>query len=110
MTQNPSRHATAQPACFQHTVSSDSNPFLTPEQAANFLGGMNPRTLTRWAREGLIPAYPMGEGKRRLWRFRREDLQEWMLARRSGPQLLASTNDRRTLVPATDASERRIIQ
>ena len=110
MTQNPSRHATAQPACSQHTVHSDSSPFLTPEEAANFLGGMNPRTLTCWAREGVIPAYPMGEGKRRLWRFRREDLQEWMRARRSGPQPLASFPDRRTLVPATDASERRIIQ
>jgi predicted site-specific integrase-resolvase len=42
--------------------------FLNAEQAAQFLGGLNARTVTRWAREGYLPAYPIGEGKRRLWR------------------------------------------
>lgn len=40
--------------------------FLDVEQAAEFLGGLNSRTVTRWAREGYLPAYPIGEGKRRL--------------------------------------------
>jgi hypothetical protein len=70
----------------------------------------HPRTLTRWAREGYIPAYPIGEGKRRLWRFRRHDLEDWMLGRRSGPAPFASDADRVTLFPATDASARRISQ
>ncbi len=66
--------------------------FLDPEQAAVFLGGLNSRTVTRWAREGYLPAYPIGEGKRRLWRFTEHDLERWMLSRRTG-----------TLIPATDA-------
>ena len=60
--------------------------FLTAEEAAAYLGGLNSRTLTRWAREGYIPAIPIGEGKRRLWRFLRTDLESWMLARRQGGQ------------------------
>jgi len=58
--------------------------FLTPEEAASFLGGMHPRTITRWARENYIPSFPIGEGKRRLWRFLEADLLHWMLARRQG--------------------------
>src|SRR5215469_3704050 len=58
--------------------------FLDPEQAAGFLGGLNSRTVTRWAREGYLPPYPIGEGKRRLWRFLESDLEVWMLSRRTG--------------------------
>lgn len=58
--------------------------FLDAEQAAVFLGGLNSRTVTRWAREGYLPAYPIGEGKRRLWRFMEADLEHWMLSRRTG--------------------------
>jgi excisionase family DNA binding protein len=59
--------------------------FLSPVEAATYLNGLNPRTLTRWAREGYIPAYPIGEGKRRLWRFRGSDLERWLLGRREHP-------------------------
>jgi excisionase family DNA binding protein len=110
MTQNFSRNAIAESVRPPLAGGCGADVFLTPEQASRFLGGVHPRTLTRWAREGLIPAYPMGEGKRRLWRFRREDLYVWMEERRSGPMPLASTADERTLVPATDASGRRIVQ
>ena len=58
--------------------------FLTPDEASEFLGGLNSRTVTRWAREGYLPAYPIGEGKRRLWRFLQSDLEDWMLSRRTG--------------------------
>ncbi len=74
------------------------NPFLTAEEAAAFLGGLNSRTVARWAREGYLPAYPIGEGKRRLWRFLKADLEQWMLSRRTG-----------TLSPAVDAPVRRFI-
>lgn len=60
-----------------------SSRFLNPEDAATFLGGLNSRTVTRWAREGYIPAFPIGEGKRRLWRFLEADLKAWMIARRT---------------------------
>jgi len=69
--------------------------FLDPAEAAQFLGGLNSRTITRWAREGYLPAIPVGEGKRRLWRFLEHDLEQWMLSRRTG------TAD--TLNPAADA-------
>jgi len=58
--------------------------FLTANEAAQYLGGLHPRTVTAWAREGYIPAYPIGEGRRRLWRFRVNDLQAWMLSRKTG--------------------------
>lgn len=58
--------------------------FLTPNDAAVHLGGLNARTVARWAREGYIPAFPLGEGKRRLWRFLLSDLDAWMAARRTG--------------------------
>ena len=70
-----------------------SRRFLNPAEAAEFLGGLNVRTVVRWAREGYIPAIPIGEGKRRLWRFNAQDLEDWMLSRRTG-----------TLLPAADAS------
>jgi excisionase family DNA binding protein len=58
--------------------------FLNAYEASAFLGGINHRTVTRWAREGYLPAYPIGEGKRRLWRFLEADLEAWMLSRRTG--------------------------
>ena len=63
--------------------------FLDADGAARFLGGINIRTVTRWAREGYLPAYPIGEGKRRLWRFLESDLEAWMLARRQGGQIVS---------------------
>src|SRR5580658_8017114 len=38
---------------------------------------MDSRTLIRWARLGYVPAHPLGEGKRRLWRFIESELLEW---------------------------------
>jgi excisionase family DNA binding protein len=67
-------------------MSEASKRFLTAEDAATYLGGLNSRTVTRWAREGYLPAFPIGEGKRRLWRFRQTDLEEWMAGRRQGGQ------------------------
>lgn len=50
---------------------------LTPEAAAQLIG-TNPRTLVKWARQGYVPAHPLGEGKRRLWRFFRCELVTWV--------------------------------
>jgi excisionase family DNA binding protein len=84
--------------------------FLTPDQAAEFLGGLNSRTVTRWAPEGYLPAYPIGEGKRRLWRFLEADLEAWMLARRQGNLPLDIQAVTATLNPATDAPTGGFIQ
>lgn len=64
--------------------------FMTANEAAEFLGGLHDRTVVRWAREGYLPSYPIGEGKRRLWRFLKADLAQWMLLRRTGTLLLAT--------------------
>ena len=44
------------------TIKEASRRFLTPVEASAFLGGLNSRTVTRWAREGYLPAFPVGEG------------------------------------------------
>jgi excisionase family DNA binding protein len=77
--------------------------FLTAEEAAAYLGGLNSRTVTRWAREGYLPAYPIGEGKRRLWRFLETDLEQWMLSRRTGQISIDLQACADTLWTATDA-------
>ena len=57
------------------TIKETPRRFLTPVEASEFLGGLNSRTVTRWVREGYLPSYPIGEGKRRLWRFLENDLE-----------------------------------
>jgi excisionase family DNA binding protein len=82
--------------------------FLDAHEAADYLGGLNSRTVTRWAREGYLPSYSIGEGKRVLWRFRKGDLEAWLLARgsRRDPVGPSQLSDR--LSQATDAPIRRI--
>ena len=44
-------------------------PFVDAEKAAAFLS-LRPRRLLELARAGTIPAYPLGDRQRRVWRFR----------------------------------------
>jgi excisionase family DNA binding protein len=53
---------------------------MTPKQAAAYLG-LDVKTITRWARQGYMPAHPLGEGKRRFWRFFENELLEWLAAK-----------------------------
>ena len=53
--------------------------FLTPDDAAKVIK-VDPRTLVKWARQGYVPSHPLGEGKRRLWRFFEDELLEWVEA------------------------------
>ena len=48
-------------------------PIWDSTEAARYLR-IHPRTLTRMARRGEIPAIAIG----RLWRFRRVDLDAWL--------------------------------
>jgi len=45
---------------------------------------MNSRTLVRWARCGYVPAHPLGEGRRRIWRFFESELLEWVERQQNG--------------------------
>jgi hypothetical protein len=58
-------------------------PLLNPEQAAKVLQ-MDSRTLIYWARRGYVPAHPMGEGKRKMWRFVESELVEWVKGQGNG--------------------------
>ena len=51
---------------------------MTPQQAASFLG-LDDKTITRWARKRYLPAHPMGEGKKKYWRFFEHELLTWLL-------------------------------
>ena len=51
-------------------------PLLDCVAAAAVLGGLHPKTVERWAREGRIPAYHYF----RHWKFRASELEVWMLS------------------------------
>jgi excisionase family DNA binding protein len=51
-------------------------PLLDCAGAAAVLGGLHPKTVERWAREGRIPAYHYF----RHWKFRASELELWMLS------------------------------
>jgi predicted site-specific integrase-resolvase len=55
---------------------------LNAEEAAEILR-MDTRTVIRWARLGYLPAHPLGEGKRKIWRFLEHELLQWVEARES---------------------------
>jgi excisionase family DNA binding protein len=46
---------------------SDTSPLLTPSQVAKMLN-VNPRTVSRWAREGRIQHVRTPGGQHRFWR------------------------------------------
>ena len=48
-------------------------PFVDAQKAAEFLS-LRPRRVLELARMGIIPAYPLGAGRRRVWRFRLSEL------------------------------------
>ncbi len=51
---------------------------LTPVETAEYLG-LDDKTITRWARQGYLPAHPLGEGKRKFWRFFKCEIDAWMI-------------------------------
>jgi len=72
-------------------IPSDSEPFVTPEEAGEFLG-YSPITVKRLARDGRIPAHSVTNGVRKRWRFLISELAATMKKgvssdRSSGPLL-----------------------
>jgi len=47
----------------------DREPFVDAVETGRFLQ-LRPRRVLELARQGIIPAYPLGTGSRRVWRFR----------------------------------------
>jgi excisionase family DNA binding protein len=60
---------------------------LTPIQAAEYLG-LDVKTITRWARQGYLPAHPLGEGKRKFWRFLEGELSVWLAAKTNSSEVI----------------------
>ena len=56
---------------------------MTPVEAAALLQ-MDDQTLIRWARVGYAPAHPLGEGRRRMWRFFEDELVAWVGSQSNG--------------------------
>jgi excisionase family DNA binding protein len=65
--------------------------YIDAAEAANFLS-INRRTLLKMARDGIVPAHPLGNGPRRLWRFLLSELDCWMRNRVSSPCRPCSPN------------------
>jgi len=56
---------------------------MDPEEAAEYLR-LNKRTITEWTRKGYIPAHPLGEGSRKIWRYFEHELEAWLNAQTNG--------------------------
>lgn len=52
-------------------------PYLDSRQAAEYLR-ISPKKLQRLARSHSVPAYGIGNGHRKMWRFRRSEIDYWM--------------------------------
>jgi hypothetical protein len=62
------------------TTNTEREPFVDAVEAGKFLC-LRPRRVLELARQGEIPAYPLGQGKRRVWRFRLSELASAICSR-----------------------------
>jgi excisionase family DNA binding protein len=82
---------TTHAAASQPSISGQQfEPLLNDEQAANFLGGLHPKTVQRMARRGELPAYRIGK----YWRYRASELNHWLVLR-SQSQISPSASTRK---------------
>jgi len=57
--------------------------WLTAEEAAGYLK-VKTRTLLLWVRQKKVRGYPLSGIKRRVWRFRKPDLDDKLLGQDEG--------------------------
>jgi len=62
------------------SLSSLPEPYVDATRAATFLS-VSRKTLLTLARTGQIPGHPIGQRKRRIWRFRLKELAAWIDSR-----------------------------
>jgi hypothetical protein len=62
------------------TTDPQREPFVDAVAAGEFLH-LRPRRVLEMARRGEIPAYPLGQGQRRVWRFRLSELASAICSR-----------------------------
>ncbi|WP_162601306.1 tyrosine-type recombinase/integrase [Occallatibacter savannae] len=63
---------------------------MDAKETAKYLK-LNEKTVSRWARQAYIPAHPLGEGKRRFWRFYEDELSAWVSAQFNGAEMRGSS-------------------
>ena len=63
------------------TLSREIEPFVDARKAAEFLM-ITRRRVLEMARTGEIPAHAIGEGTRKMWRFRLSELAEAIVAKK----------------------------
>ena len=61
-------------------LATSSVQWLTADEAAEYLK-VKKRTLLLWTRQGRVPAFALSGTKRRVWRYRRTDLDAAVLLR-----------------------------
>ena len=54
-----------------------SEPYIEAGRAASYLS-ISRKTLLSKARSGRLPAHPVGDGRKKMWRFRISELDRWM--------------------------------
>jgi excisionase family DNA binding protein len=69
--------------------------YVSAAEAAKFLS-INRRTLLQMAREGVVPAHPLGNGPRPLLRFLLSELNWWMRNRVDSPCRPCAPNRRKS--------------
>jgi hypothetical protein len=52
-------------------------PFVDADLAAKFLS-ISRKTLLTKSRSGCLPGHPIGDGPRKIWRFRLSELSRWL--------------------------------
>jgi hypothetical protein len=62
-------------------VPTTPEPFVDATRAAEWLG-ITSRRLLEMARTGQIPAYPLGKGSRKTWRFRLQEIGTTIMRKR----------------------------
>jgi len=61
-------------------LATEPEPFVDATEAGKFLN-LRPRRVLELARRGVLPAYPVGDGERRVWRFRLSELASAICSR-----------------------------
>ena len=61
------------------TNQSSQSEWLTANEAAKYLK-VKTRSLLLWVRQGKVQAYALSGTRRRVWRFRQQDLDEALFA------------------------------
>src|SRR5215467_9748742 len=76
------------------------------KEAAEYLK-LDEKTVSRWARKAYIPAHPLGEGKRKFWRFYGHELSAWLSAQFNGANqgvTASSTSSAQMTLSKTDGA------